>query len=333
MPPTQAAQGLAGAGSGIVEEDRSEQPQGPRDRRNPLTREFEFEPRGAFAIVNEAFAIYFARFKSAIALNAIAQLPVAILTLLPLSGEFALLAVNFISTVVLTFAAVATIYLAGQHYATGNVIIGVCYARTLWRGVSILTLGVISAALATGLVAVAGDLQGEQPETVDWLPLLIMSAILATMILVSIYLTLAGPAVMFEGRRGFGMLRRGILLARGSEFRVIWNLLVYGLTFVGMTIVIMLPFGIAATALSAGEEISVVGDLLLDAGQIVLGVLVTPIIYIAFALLYFDLRTRKEDFTLSQLRREMGVAAEDDDAEPIQTEETQRENPNTTRDG
>ena len=329
MPPSQAAQGLADAGSGIVEEDRSEQPQGPRDPRNPQTR--EFEPRGAFAIINEAFAIYFARFKSVIALNAIAQLPVAILTLLPATGEAATLTVNFISTIVLTFAAVATIYLAGQHYAAGNVIIGVCYARTLWRGVSITLLGLISAALTTALVAVAGNLQGE-PETVELLPIFLMSAILATMILVSIYLTLAGPAVMFEGQRALGMIARGFTLARGSEFRVIWNLLVYGLTFVGMTIVIMLPFGAAASALSAGNEISVVGDLLLDAGQIVLGILVTPIIYIAFALLYFDIRVRKEEFTLSRLRLEMGVASEED-LERIQTDETEQENPNTTRDG
>ena len=290
----------------------------------------ELEPRGAFAIISEAFAIYFARFRSVITLNAIAQLPVAILTLLPASSEPVTLAVNFISTVVLTFAAVATIYAAGQHYASGRVIIGVCYARTLWRAVSISILGLISAAVTTALIAVAPNLQAE-PETVEVAWLLIMSGLLATMILISIYLTLAGPAVMFEGYRALGMLRRGIQLARGSEFRILWNLFVYGMVFVGMTIVVLLPFGVAAEVVSVGDDISVVGDLLLDAGQIILGILVTPIIYIAFALLYFDIRVRKEDFTMSQLSREMGVAAED--AEYIETEYTEQDDSDSARDG
>ncbi len=289
----------------------------------------ELVPRGAFAIISEAFAIYFTRFRSVITLNAIAQLPVAILTLLPASSEPVTLAVNFISTVVLTFAA-ATIYAAGQHYASSRVIIGVCYARTLWRAVSISILGLISAAVTTALIAVAPNLQAE-PETVEVTRVLIMSGLLATMILISIYLTLAGPAVMFEGYRALGMLRRGIQLARGSEFRIIWNLFVYGMVFVGMTIVVLLPFGVAAEVVSVGDDISVVGDLLLDAGQIILGILVTPIIYIAFALLYFDIRVRKEDFTMSQLSREMGVAAEG--AEYIETEYTEQDDSDSARDG
>lgn len=105
----------------------------------------------------------------------------------------------------------------------------------------------------------------------------------------------------------------------------------YGMVFVGMTIVVLLPFGVAAEVVSVGDDISVVGDLLLDAGQIILGILVTPIIYIAFALLYFDIRVRKEDFTMSQLSREMGVAAED--AEYIETEYTEQDDSDSARGG
>ena len=109
-----------------MQDDRPEQPLD--------SQTLELEPRGAFAITNEAFAIYFTRFKSVITLNAIAQLPVAILTLLPVSGEIAELAVFFVTTVILTFAIAATIYVAGQHYVHDRVNIGVCYGERCGAG-------------------------------------------------------------------------------------------------------------------------------------------------------------------------------------------------------
>jgi len=302
----------------------------------------ELEPRGAFAIVNEAFVIYAVRFKSLIALNAVVQLPVAILALLPTGNEVVFLAVNFISTIVLTFAAAATIYAVGQHYALGRIVIGVCYARTLWRAVSLAILGLVSAIIVVVLLAVFSNLPAE-PEAVriseQLLWLFVISTLLAVLILTFIYLTLANPSVMFEGRRALGMFGRSIQLARGSELRILWNLIVYSIVFLGMMIVIGTPFIFTAGLLSAGGEISVVGDLVADVGGIAVSLLAMPVVYIATALLYFDIRVRKEGYTMSQLSREMGAG--DDSTQqsyrpyrPHHTEHTEeQDDSDSARDG
>ena len=77
-----------------------------------------------------------------------------------------------------------------------------------------------------------------------------------------------------------------------------------------------------------------------------MSILIQPFFFTAFALLYFDIRVRKEGFTLSRLSQEMGVTPPDHEpagqTEAIETEytettetETDEENPNetdTTRD-
>ena len=332
MPPSQAAQGLADAGSGIVEEDRSEQPQGPRDPRNPQTR--EFEPRGAFAIINEAFAIYFARFRPLMAINIIAVLPVLVLSLALLPVDFgqASFIVVFINAVVLAFAAAATIYAVCQHYVLDRVSIGVCYARTLWRSVSITILGLILAIILTALLAVA-PVAEVTPEDVTGLQISMVFALLVALVLLLVYVAMSAPAVIVEGYRLLGMVGRSFRLARRSELRILFTTILCFMVMMGMYIILMIPLLIVAFGISGGqEEMTGTGGQILVVGQILVSMLIQPIFFVAFALLYFDIRVRKEEFTLSRLRLEMGVASEED-LERIQTDETEQENTNTTRDG
>ena len=285
-----------------MEDDRSEQPQVATTR--------ELEPRGVLTIINEALVIYLVRFRPLIALNLIAHLPVAILPLLPVDiGPFFLTA-NFISTVVVSFAAAATIYMVCQHYVLGRISIGVCYARTLWRAISITILGVISAIMSTAFFAVAPLAEEVNPESVLSLQISLIFVLLIVLLIISVYMAMATPAVIVEGFRPVGMIRRSFRLVRRSEIRIFFNLLMYVIVAMGMAIVLMLPIGIIAAVVSGGPEMSGVGETILGVGQAVISILIPPLIYTALALLYFDIRVRKEGFTLAQLAREMGVATE-----------------------
>ena len=122
-----------------------------------------------------------------------------------------------------------------------------------------------------------------------------------------VYQTFMIPAVIVEGYRFSGAMRRGFRLARGSELRLVGHLLVYGLVALGMFIVIGIPFQLASLLLS-GEEVNVLSQITEAIGLLVAGVLVAPITVIATTLLYYDFRVRKEGYDISRLSLEMGVA-------------------------
>jgi hypothetical protein len=264
----------------------------------------QFGQRGLGDILNETFVIYGSHFKKFIVLIAVIELPVALLAAIPVDNWTFGIILNLINFIALTFAYGAAIFAVGQHYVTNQVNVGGCYSRVLWRGKSILMLGVVQAVLGTTFLAVSEVLI--ESERILMLPVALV--LLIMMLMFVIYMTTAAPAVMVEGYRSLGALRRGFALARRTEFRILLNLMVYSLVALGLVIVILLPFLIVGSVTAAGEEFTLVGRIAVTVGAILGSVIVLPVTYIPATLLYYDLRVRKEGFNVSRLSEEMGFA-------------------------
>lgn len=125
-----------------------------------------------------------------------------------------------------------------------------------------------------------------------------------------ILLVPATPAVVFEGQRAVGAIRRSIRLVRGSWWRTFGLLLLAGLMAMGASLAVQIltgafqgtpePIGADPDAESGGAELLavVVGTLAASAIGAVVGLLVQIaamiLTHLTAALVYVDLRMRKE---------------------------------------
>ena len=240
--------------------------------------------RGIGGILNETFVIYGRHFRQFAGLVAVVPVPVTMLVFIPGQGLIAFLVLNVVNMFALLAIYGATISGVGQHYVTGDVAVKRCYARVLWRIVSILVLGTILAAVVTaGLVAI----------DILTTPLVLL-ALIAVGGAYLIYLAVAAPVVIVEGYRSMAALRRSYRLVRRSEWRIIGNLAVYLLVAFGLSVVLLLPFMLVSFG-AAPDATKTVSQAIQVIGSVIVGVLVPPVIFIAVTLLYYDLRVRNED--------------------------------------
>ena len=180
--------------------------------------------RGLGDILNETFAVYGRRFKKLVALTAVVQVPLSIMTLLlallfsndPVaSGALAVIAVG-----VGIFSYGALICAVGQHYVLDDVSVSGCYTRVLWRAVSIAMLAALVALLLILVLAPLLFTSQDAPS-----PLALFSLMFGVVLIVYlVYQTFMIPAVIVEGYRFSGAIRRGFNLARGSELRIVGHL-------------------------------------------------------------------------------------------------------------
>ena len=266
----------------------------------------QFGQRGLGDILNETFVIYGSHFKKFILLIAVIEVPVALLAAIPIDSRTFGIVLNLINFIALTFAYGAAIFAVGQHYVTGQVSVARCYTRVLWRGKSVLMLGIVQGVMGATLLTLLDMMTETGGLIILILPVALV--LLVVMVMFVIYLTTAAPAVIVEGYRTMSALRRGFALARGTELRIIFNLVVYSLVALGLLIVILLPFLIVASVTASGEEFTLAGRIAVTAGAALASVLVLPVTYVPATLLYYDIRVRKEGYDVSQLSEEMGVA-------------------------
>ncbi len=258
--------------------------------------ETQLPARSLGEILNETFVVYGRHFRQFAGVAAVVQVPATLLALIPGDGVVDYIAVNIVLLFALMAIHGAIISGVGQHYVTGGVVVSLCYARVLWRAVSMFILGTLPVLLTVGfIVAVATQQQ-------RWVSLVILG-VLAT----HLGYLLVAPVVIVEGHRSLGALRRGYSLVRHSEWRVIGNVAVYVLVGIGLSIVLMLPFLLVSIG-AAPDATTIVSQAMQVIGGVVVGVVVPPVIFIAVTLLYYDLRVRNENYNLDRLSKEMGLA-------------------------
>jgi len=234
-------------------------------------------------LLNETFAVYGRQFSSFVRLAAMVQVPVMLIAFFLGAGV-----VSFGTNAVLVFFAAMLTYAAGAHavgqdYLTGRVSVADCYSRVSWRLTSLFAIG-----LVMGIVFGLG-------------------LVLSFLIIPLVYWSVAVPAVIVEGHKPAEALKRSFRLVRGNWWRVFAVLVVLSLVMFGLGVVVVVPFAVASWLAPGGA--SGVGDLIRLLGDITVLAVVPPVYAIAGTLLYYDLRVRKENYDMSELSRELGLAA------------------------
>ena len=280
--------------------------------------------RGVIDILSETFTIYWRHFSRIVMLVAVIYVPIGflelIVTTINRASVWPTLAMTVLDGVLSIFVYAAGIFAVGQHYLVNQVNVGDCYTRALWRVVSLtvfaIALGVLLALVMSAVLTVSDPStavetqEAAEPEiTVNVLiALAVMFVSLPILVIYSIYLVVIMPALIVEGRHVRSALQRGFDLARNSKWRIFGHLVVYSLVSIGLLIALNTPMLILGGATSPGESpslwVSLVGVVVNRASSI----LIAPVTIIATTLLYYDLRIRKENYDISRLSLEMGIA-------------------------
>ena len=245
-------------------------------------------PRTLGDILNETFIIYGKRFPRFLVLVGVVQVPLSLLAMVLGHG----LPGYVVGATILPFAMAcvcgAVAWAVGQHYVKGEIGVMSCYSKVVWRLLSLLVVaGLLVVSIAVDVVLV-----------VLVVPTLILS------VYIFLYLGLTVSAVMVEGYKPRGALDRIFELLRGSWLRVFGIGAVVLLVTLGMALLLATPFALASDG--AGSTFD---EVLMAIGGMVVLVGVTPVMAISLTLIYYDLRVRKEQYNLSALSREMGLAS------------------------
>lgn len=125
-----------------------------------------------------------------------------------------------------------------------------------------------------------------------------------------IYVTfaVAVPAVVLERQRVSAALGRSRRLVRGSWWRVSGILLLAGVITFFLRLVLLIPFGLLQSAITVAGS-ALIGQIVAVLGTLVATAIVSPFNAGVTALLYVDLRMRREGFDL-QLQHAVGLPSQ-----------------------
>ncbi len=268
----------------------------------------ELPERSLGGLLDETFTIYFRHFWRLAKLAALVQVPAGIVSILLLelfdgpavTEAMAFIVAAFVGVfgAVFLFGAGATA--VGQHYVTGDIVLGSCYQRAWWKVLSLAVIAIVAVLFL--VVAPMATLVTDKTWVVGAAALILIPAFILL-----IYWSLAVQAVVVEGFSPVDALRRSTILIKGNWWRIFGITVVLGLIATGLRIVATIPFALAAMAVS-GEPASNAAGSILSLGGVIVGVFVLPVLFIAVTLVYYDVRIRKEQFDLTILSREMGLA-------------------------
>jgi hypothetical protein len=191
--------------------------------------------------------------------------------------------------------------------------------------VLIAVLGYMASQMATGACfkSVSGAYLDEDPDWRESLrfarsrlgPLLWLSFLMVVClapaflacILPGLYLyvawSVAAPVLLVEDVRGWSALKRSRQLVKGRFWPTVAVLILVGL-LTGIVQGIFLGLAAGVVSVSGNEVATAVADAI---GQTAASALTTPLSAAVLAVLYFDLRVRKEGFDLELLARRLGV--------------------------
>ena len=194
------------------------------------------------------------------------------------------LVAGYFSTV-LSAASVAAV---GQYYVVGGIDIGYCLRRA-WYRIASLSLAYLVFALAMVGAAVL---------------MFILVGIPLFFYLLVVWFFFV-ECIVLERKRPMDSLWRSRDLVQGNFWRVFLIGLVYTLLAVGVTLVA----GLADLLLSQ------ISPVLSSAFLVAVSALITPFAWIGRTIVYYDLRIRKEQYTMDDLAADMGLSPPSAEAE------------------
>ena len=305
----------------------------------------QLRERGLGDILGETFSIYGGRARQMIAISAVVQIPASALAFIPtqslaLSAAFAL-----VGGAASTLVYAAIIAAVAQNLALGRISVGGCYARVAGRGITVLTLAALYAAIIAAMVfplepfaqwaeevsalaesaadAESGDAaapdaattlapatDAEPPSaTAPALPPAPPAGALIALLALMAVSICAGVYMTTTAPSIIVEGRKGFgALARG--FRLArgseWRIL--GHSIVYLLVFIGLTVAVFLPFMILGLMMGEdTGGALTTVGATASTVIALPVLYIAATLLYFDIRLRKEGCDAARLSAEMGA--------------------------
>ena len=246
--------------------------------------------RGSLELLSATMDIYSRHPRQFMILSGVAMLPAAAFSLLVgLTSLWAYIAAALLLFVGLSVVAGVGVVAVGQHYLRRRVDVQEAYRRVLPRIVAVLAVSV-----GLGIVMALAA------------PTIIIVVPFAAVLAYAVTWSFGSSVVVVEKSRMFAALKRSRKLVAGSWWRVFGFLLALWLVAIGVSLLIALVPGIISETVFGDSSSSAV--FIGWAGAAVSAVVVPPIIAIGYALMYLDLRNRREDFSLQVLESELALA-------------------------
>jgi hypothetical protein len=187
------------------------------------------------------------------------------------------------------------------NYLRGDVDVGSCYIKSVGRAKSLAIFtgfGLLAILLFERMV-----LSSQSNGVVEFLAGIIMLPV----VVLALYWSFVVQVIMVEGVTIKRALRRSFELVRGSWWRVFGVTVVLLLVVLGLRIVLSIPFAIVLQGLSI-DQASALGGGVLISGATISSIIALPVLFIFSTLLYYDLRVRKEKYSLIDMSSETGIA-------------------------
>ena len=279
-----------------------------------------FEPNGIKWILNEAFSISIARFKLFVTLVAIVQVPAIILSLY-FSGlteqenryDLILQIISYLTAFfAMTVSSSLIISAIGQHYAYNEVTLSFCFKRTWWRIISISLWAVLLTIPLFAITYLANNAFNNQENTLYMLSIII---VMVTFIPFLIYTSFYTQTVIIEGFNLLNGIKRSANLIHQKILKVFAAIILIGLLAIGLSVIVNIPF--ALLELSEFENNVNIGNpnssilfySILFLRNFVDSVIVFPILITAGTLLYFDIRSDKENYDINKLFNDIHISS------------------------
>lgn len=232
------------------------------------------QPRDLGQLLSETARVYRENFWLFAGIAVVPEVFFLLGTLAPLPASVLLFIIGVVASI---FAAAASAHAVRQRYLGRDIDAAASYSRALSRAVPLIVALIILSAVLF-LCAL--------------LSLILIGIPLFFFFLVSWFFV--DQVIVLENREPGGAFRRSRTLVQGSWWRVFGIGVVYLVVLLALSLIGLIPIAIFSNiAPSVGQAVSTIWSTLL-----------TPILHIGATLVYFDLRVRKEGYTLETMAAE-----------------------------